>query len=679
MSSAAPLQNAAGKSQASNKAAQAGLLLQCKCACGGSGASSLTGECEACKKKRLQRKLSIGASNDPLEHEADRVADQVMATSPRDDVSSAPLRIQCFTGQAAADAGMAPASVDRVLAGSGRALEPGLQQDMGRRFGYDFSRVRVHIGATAEQSARDVDAHAYTVGENVVFGAGRFAPDTHEGKRLLAHELVHVVQQGSVHGSTHAAVTSASALPRTPRSRGAALRRQPAGSEPQPTVVGDSVRNSPSGGVQLGSGTLVWQLRFVGNPGAIHGNTFSQGTDVDITASFTPSAGTSCPTVTFMQIVRPTTGGLPDTAHLLFTREPQSGSSVDVLENETEPFYGAGPTSGGTGLSAEHGATLAGTGTGHGGTATFHDTPIRATSAIPNGQMLVREFELAVICAETAQTFGSLRWGYTKNSRAQITLTGATVSDVRVGSASPTHEATRRAFYSGYFQHSLSGFARGSAVLSRTHRRTLDAIARHHDIARVILVGANDFSGGPEANSQLSQRRAEAAKAYLMRHGVPEAKITVEGHGVEAREPNARGQAVAANRRVDVHVERGAEGSPHQYATGSPREAFRLRRQNPHRTLGELVQWIGDLRLTHGTIPRAECNQLSHLMWALNRWRMMDPSVPDVRVLYGREIVSLRRRCESDIPFRMPTIPLRPLTPPNFTPRITDSVEGEPF
>lgn len=63
------------------------------------------------------------------------------------------------------------------------------------RFGHDFSKVRVHSGAAAEQSARAVNAHAYTVGQNIVFGAGMFAPATAGGRRLLAHELTHVVQQ----------------------------------------------------------------------------------------------------------------------------------------------------------------------------------------------------------------------------------------------------------------------------------------------------------------------------------------------------------------------------------------------------------------------------------------------------------------------------------------------------
>jgi hypothetical protein len=185
-------------------------LLQRKCDCGNHTVAG--GECQECGKKKntlqlkftnqsakrapiMQRKLTIGASNDPLEREADRIADQVLAASPHSAVSGAPPRIQRYAGRAAEGTDTAPASVDRVLTSSGRPLEPALRQDMEQRFGYDFSRVRVHSDGAAEQSARDMNANAYTVGHSIVFGAGRFAPGTHEGRRLIAHELTHVVQQ----------------------------------------------------------------------------------------------------------------------------------------------------------------------------------------------------------------------------------------------------------------------------------------------------------------------------------------------------------------------------------------------------------------------------------------------------------------------------------------------------
>jgi len=151
------------------------------------------------KKKQdepvLQKKLRIGASNDPLEREADQVAEQVMATTATSPIKPTPLRIQRYAGQATEEPQTAPASVDRVLAGSGRPMESALRQDMEQRFGHDFSQVRVHSGGGAEQSARDVDAKAYTSGHNIVFGEGGFSPATQEGRRLIAHELTHVVQQ----------------------------------------------------------------------------------------------------------------------------------------------------------------------------------------------------------------------------------------------------------------------------------------------------------------------------------------------------------------------------------------------------------------------------------------------------------------------------------------------------
>jgi len=208
MSAAAPLQNLAAPSRLQGNSTQsssnhAGLLLQRECACG-SATSSLTGECAECKsKKRLQAKLAIGASNDPLEQEADRIADQVMAAPANPAVSGAAPHIQRYAGQPSAPTSTAPASVDCVLANSGRPLEPALRQDMKLRFDRDFSQVRVHTDPAPQRSATDVRARAYTVGEHIVFGPGRFAPHTDAGRWLLAHELVHVAQQGGAATLSH--------------------------------------------------------------------------------------------------------------------------------------------------------------------------------------------------------------------------------------------------------------------------------------------------------------------------------------------------------------------------------------------------------------------------------------------------------------------------------------------
>ncbi len=88
-----------------------------------------------------------------------------------------------------------PLIVHDVLNSPGQPLDAGTRAFMEPRFGHDFSRVRVHTDARAAESARSVNALAYTVGRDVVFGAGQYAPGMSEGRRLLAHELTHTLQQ----------------------------------------------------------------------------------------------------------------------------------------------------------------------------------------------------------------------------------------------------------------------------------------------------------------------------------------------------------------------------------------------------------------------------------------------------------------------------------------------------
>lgn len=178
--------------------ARRGGLLQRKCACGTHTPGG--GQCESCaaKQRGMQRKLSVGASNDALELEADRVASQVLAEPGPGAVSAAPPRIQRAQAQEAAadDAQEAPDSVEQTLGEGGRPLDGGVRKDMEQRFAHDFSQVRVHTGQRAAQSADEVGAQAYTVGRDVVFGERQFAPASNAGRQLLAHELTHVVQQG---------------------------------------------------------------------------------------------------------------------------------------------------------------------------------------------------------------------------------------------------------------------------------------------------------------------------------------------------------------------------------------------------------------------------------------------------------------------------------------------------
>lgn len=99
---------------------------------------------------------------------------------------------------------IAPALVNAVIARPGRPLDPDTQRFFSERFGHDFSQVRLYADPQAAASAQAVDAHAYAVGNHVVFAAGRYAPDTLVGQYLLAHELAHTIQQGDLRDRTAA-------------------------------------------------------------------------------------------------------------------------------------------------------------------------------------------------------------------------------------------------------------------------------------------------------------------------------------------------------------------------------------------------------------------------------------------------------------------------------------------
>jgi len=159
------------------------------------------------RARLLQAKLSISHPHDSYEQEADRVAEQVMrmpvppASAAVGAIQRLPERRELHRfSDTAADAPAVDAATEQSiqsLSGRGSPLPDAVRSFMEPRFGADFRAVRVHTDAHAHGLARSVNAQAFTVGRNVVFGAGHYSPDTEGGRRLLAHELTHVVQQSS--------------------------------------------------------------------------------------------------------------------------------------------------------------------------------------------------------------------------------------------------------------------------------------------------------------------------------------------------------------------------------------------------------------------------------------------------------------------------------------------------
>jgi outer membrane protein OmpA-like peptidoglycan-associated protein len=164
----------------------------------------------------LQAKLTVNQPGDMYEQQADHVAAQVMrmpepnvqrrcacggVVEPDGECEACKARRLGIQRKAESVGRMeAPPSVHQALHSSGQPLDTATRAFMEPRFGHDFGGVRVHTDGKAAESAKAVSAHAYTVGQNVVFADGRYAPGTDAGKQLLAHELTHVMQQT---GQTH--------------------------------------------------------------------------------------------------------------------------------------------------------------------------------------------------------------------------------------------------------------------------------------------------------------------------------------------------------------------------------------------------------------------------------------------------------------------------------------------
>ncbi|HVQ77342.1 MAG TPA: DUF4157 domain-containing protein [Candidatus Binatia bacterium] len=152
-------------------------FLRRKCSCA-------KGTCAECQVARapVAGALLVGDAHDPAEREADAAA-----------AGAGPVTLH----RSAAGPGgpsTAPHEVHEVIRSSGQPLEPAARAHFEARFGHDFGRVRIHANTRAAASARAISADAYTVGPDVVFAEGKYAPASAAGRALLGHELAHVVQ-----------------------------------------------------------------------------------------------------------------------------------------------------------------------------------------------------------------------------------------------------------------------------------------------------------------------------------------------------------------------------------------------------------------------------------------------------------------------------------------------------
>jgi hypothetical protein len=162
----------------------------------------------------IQTKLKFGQPGDKSEQEADRVADQVVGmpdsnvsrkedeeevqTKPVTDLITPVAQRQVEEEEETAIHSKGIPNLEsniNDLRGGGRPLDSETRSFFEPRFGYDFSGVRLHTDSNAAETAKSINARAFTLGSDIVFGSGEYRPESSQGKRLLGHELTHVVQQ----------------------------------------------------------------------------------------------------------------------------------------------------------------------------------------------------------------------------------------------------------------------------------------------------------------------------------------------------------------------------------------------------------------------------------------------------------------------------------------------------
>jgi outer membrane protein OmpA-like peptidoglycan-associated protein len=467
-------------------------LLQRKCACGGT--PSPTGECEQCRKRRLQRKSNIG--------------------------------VEPQTGSEV------PPIVHEVLRSPGQPLDPATRAFMEPRFGHDFNQVRVHTDAPAAESARAVDALAYTVGEHVVFGAGRYAPEAYGGRKLIAHELTHTIQQRGVPSATSQGQSFYVTEP------GDRLERE-----------ADAV----AGRVTVGEGVDSGNLTQVGHAGSGVQSFLLQRDNGDDEKKETEQKKTDKPLIPMPvfdefdpAVIVPDIPGLPDFVKgqkvalsdlkkaLDFLRGKKKGASDSKQICDLIPGMEIAELGKFTGQCCEKFKR------DEDHCCDWRNLSIKNNRCCRKDEVLLPDnscFKPERAPSPTTVPPLNKPPGATPFPRFELKI-----PPVRFG----TIEST-----------TIDKFALNSATIPAGYDKQLDhlaALLKIYKNAEIHIEGYTDSSYTEEYNKTLSDKRADAVKKALVKRGVSTAKMTVEGFGeTQLRFPSESSEEEkAANRRVEI-------------------------------------------------------------------------------------------------------------------------------
>jgi hypothetical protein len=359
--------------------ASAGLLLQRKCACGKNTAGG--GECGSCGRKSA-REIQRASAEGAVSRE-----------------------------------GGVPGVVNEVLGTSGQRLDSSTRSFMESRFGRDFSGVKLHTDSRAAESTRAVGALAYTVGRDVVLDSAHYSPGSASGRKLLAHELTHVLQQETAAASDSASLEVGPPNDAFEREADTVAARVLDGGAADVSQVSRlSVRRMQ---MQRRQDTHAGMFELTQHA-PLGGPTFTPQAQYDVRVEFFPYPVVNCDRIALVQtavsrVAGALTAGSPAaTARSLTAAEGTEGVHIDRLSGSTQPYYGTSNAMA-AGANNHFGSRTP----GHPPERSWlHDTPgFPGTGGVNRtaGQTLSQHFETCAICTQGTDLnayYGCVSWGF---------------------------------------------------------------------------------------------------------------------------------------------------------------------------------------------------------------------------------------------------------------------------
>jgi hypothetical protein len=308
----------------------------------------------------------------------------------------------------------APSIVQGVLNSPGRALDPETSSFMEKRFGHDFSGVRVHTDLRAAQSARLINARAYTSGSHIVFGEGQFDSARPQSRRLLAHELTHVVQQS----------------------------RGPASIQRAPAPIGREEGDFRCGGIVCNKQTAnntypTWAGEFIVDKHCVTQDEGASGNGVFLDMRFKPNENVDADKIAFVQSAQSKSGGKPVSVHeakgekekktsyerMILEGKPGAGTHIDQHPASRTPLIGMRDVAGKSDIGdfnlstppplSEHGWHYHDKdGALKQRDASMHDCPTLSRKGSVAQEQILETASLAVSGAQKGIFYGSIKWGW---------------------------------------------------------------------------------------------------------------------------------------------------------------------------------------------------------------------------------------------------------------------------